>query len=647
MTDKFNINALFLGSKAENAEIFEKLLLEAFRDHIFWRRNFHPEDPLTLSQTDRRAEGYEATVDNMQSKFYELLSKLKQSVPFHSPRYLGHMLSDILMPGMLGYFATMLYNPNNVCYEASPVTSKLEIEVGQDLASMMGYDPGKSWAHLTSGGTVANIEALWVIRNSKYFPLIAADLLKKYNKDLEITLANGQKVDLKEIQTDFELMSFSPKTISGFANKFFDLDWGVDIQNEVYKHHRNISHCGMKDVPIGKILVPASKHYSWPKAAEILGIGRANIEAVKVDSNFRVDAEDLKSKLVKLYEQKIPVLAVVGILGSTECASIDPIDKIVDIRDWYEKEYNSSFYIHVDAAYGGYPRSLFINEDNSCRDLKDMQADFKDSKHLKWPYVEVYNAYKAMPRVDSVTIDPHKLGYILYPAGAVVFKDKSVKPATLVKAPYINNTTKSDNDDLYIGSYILEGSKPGAAAAACWLAHRIVPLNKEGYGKILSDPIQNAHILYDILKSKNPISVDTKDGEVLVNVELLNDPDLDILLYVFNIQGNTSLEKMNRFNELILEEFSIDTQKPIGAHEFVVSSTDFEYDIYSDSVNPALEKLGINLKDWTDDVKSLKILRSSVVSPLVNKQDLKDFYWNNFAKAIDKAIVKIVNKKEL
>lgn len=639
-------NALFLGSKAENAEVFEKLMHEAFNDHVFWRRNFHPEDPLSLSQKDKRSEGYESTLDNFHSKFYELLSRLKKSVPFHSPRYLGHMISDILMPGLLGYFSTMLYNPNNVSYEASPVTSEFEIEVGADLAGMVGFDPSKSWAHLTGGGTVANIEALWVIRNLKYFPLIAHDLAVKFDKKLEVKRPDGSKTDVRDIKTDYELLSLDPEGLSSFVTEFFALDWGVDISEEVYNHERNISHAGMANVPACKVLIPASKHYSWPKAAELLGIGRSNIEPVKVDENFRLDAADLKEKLKKLSDKKIPVLAVIGILGSTECGSIDPVDKIVELRKWYSQECNSSFYIHVDGAYGGYPRSVFLNEDGSFRDIHSVKKDFVSSMHANWPSDEIYQAYKAVENADSVTIDPHKLGYIPYPAGAIVFRDKSVKPATLCKAPYIDSTIKP-KDDSYIGSYILEGSKPGAAAAACWLAHKIVPLNKDGYGKIISDPIENAHILYDILKEKNPINLDIKGRQVQVEIEILNHPDLDILLYIFNVKGNTSLEVMNRFNDSILQEFSFNPEKAIGAHDFMISSTDFHYDIYGDSVVPALQKLGIDVDDWRLNVKNLKILRSSVVTPLVNKNDLRDFYWNNFARAIDKGIEKIVREENL
>ena len=46
-----------------------------------------------------------------------------KSIPFYSPRYSGHMSVDQNMPAILGYLATMFYNPNNVAFEASPFTT--------------------------------------------------------------------------------------------------------------------------------------------------------------------------------------------------------------------------------------------------------------------------------------------------------------------------------------------------------------------------------------------------------------------------------------------------------------------------------------------------------------------------------------------
>ncbi|WP_062399167.1 hypothetical protein [Methanogenium cariaci] len=60
------------------------------------------------------------------------------------------MNSDTLAVANLAYLTTILYNPNNVAYEASPVTTALEIEAGKQLAGMLGgYDPGKSWGGIS------------------------------------------------------------------------------------------------------------------------------------------------------------------------------------------------------------------------------------------------------------------------------------------------------------------------------------------------------------------------------------------------------------------------------------------------------------------------------------------------------------------
>ena len=71
------------------------------------------------------------------------------------------------MPGMLGWVSGVLNNPNNVAFEASPVTTLLEIDVGHDMCEMLGYnekaDSGQTlyWGHIACDGTVANLESIW------------------------------------------------------------------------------------------------------------------------------------------------------------------------------------------------------------------------------------------------------------------------------------------------------------------------------------------------------------------------------------------------------------------------------------------------------------------------------------------------------
>ena len=74
------------------------------------------------------------------------------------------------MPSLLGYFMTMLYNPNNVSIEASPLTTVAEIRAGEQLCELFGFnikrnDPKAvvAWGHITCGGTVANLESIWLV----------------------------------------------------------------------------------------------------------------------------------------------------------------------------------------------------------------------------------------------------------------------------------------------------------------------------------------------------------------------------------------------------------------------------------------------------------------------------------------------------
>lgn len=73
------------------------------------------------------------------------------------------------MSSLLGYFMTMLYNPNNVALEASPMTTLVELRVGQQLCELFGYNihieektSPLAWGHITCDGTVANLESIWV-----------------------------------------------------------------------------------------------------------------------------------------------------------------------------------------------------------------------------------------------------------------------------------------------------------------------------------------------------------------------------------------------------------------------------------------------------------------------------------------------------
>lgn len=135
--DKASVSAIFLGPHGENFDILNKLINEIMLDYIYWRRNYFSTDPIVIGQDNIRTNS--GWYDDLDTELRSALNNLKAHYPFYSPRYMAHMLSEQTIPSIIGYFAGMLYNPNNVTDEAAPVTVDIEIEFGKMICEMLGY----------------------------------------------------------------------------------------------------------------------------------------------------------------------------------------------------------------------------------------------------------------------------------------------------------------------------------------------------------------------------------------------------------------------------------------------------------------------------------------------------------------------------
>src|SRR5690606_24972444 len=80
--------------------------------------------------------------------------------PFFHPRYAGQMLKPPHPVAVAAYAAALRVNPNNHALDGGPPTGQMEKEVVAELAEMFGL-PAEALGHLTGGGTIANLEALW------------------------------------------------------------------------------------------------------------------------------------------------------------------------------------------------------------------------------------------------------------------------------------------------------------------------------------------------------------------------------------------------------------------------------------------------------------------------------------------------------
>ncbi len=99
----------------------------------------------------------------LQTALEQYLERLRGNYPFFHPRYAGQMLKPPHPVAVIGYLAAQLINPNNHALDGGPPTGQMEKEVVQALAAMLHF-PETALGHLTGGGTMANLEALWVAR---------------------------------------------------------------------------------------------------------------------------------------------------------------------------------------------------------------------------------------------------------------------------------------------------------------------------------------------------------------------------------------------------------------------------------------------------------------------------------------------------
>ena len=96
--------------------------------------------------------------------FTDLTERLRDNYPFGHPHYVGQMLKPPHPAAILGYTTAMLINPNNHALDGGPATAQMEKEIVARIATMFGFE--QHLGHLTSSGTIANLEALWAARES-------------------------------------------------------------------------------------------------------------------------------------------------------------------------------------------------------------------------------------------------------------------------------------------------------------------------------------------------------------------------------------------------------------------------------------------------------------------------------------------------
>lgn len=105
-------------------------------------------------------EGETPGIDRLGEVLNATAERLKDNYPYFHPLYAGQMLKPPHPVARMAYALTMWINPNNHALDGGRATSAMEKEAVAEIAGMVGWT--NFLGHLSSGGTMANLEALWV-----------------------------------------------------------------------------------------------------------------------------------------------------------------------------------------------------------------------------------------------------------------------------------------------------------------------------------------------------------------------------------------------------------------------------------------------------------------------------------------------------
>jgi tyrosine decarboxylase / aspartate 1-decarboxylase len=296
-----------------------------------------------------------SAADGMAAVLTQVAQRMADNYPYFHPLYAGQMLKPPHPLARAAYALAMYINPNNHALDGGRASSSMEIEAVREIARMFGWT--EFLGHLTSGGTFANLEALWIAGQ----------------------LSPGKRV-----------------------------------------------------------LASEQAHYTHSRISSVLGLPFATVPA---DKQGRMDVAALEATL-----RNGDVSTVVVTLGATATGAVDPLDKVLALRETYP------FRVHVDAAYGGY----FTLVPNLGK--------------------EAARAFACIAQADSIVVDPHKHGLQPYGCGCILFRDPAVGRFYKHDSPY----TYFTSSDLHLGEISLECSRAGASAVALWATQKLMPLIKAG-----------------------------------------------------------------------------------------------------------------------------------------------------------------------
>ncbi|GMG51297.1 unnamed protein product [Aspergillus oryzae var. brunneus] len=594
------ISSYFIGPQAEN--------MSYFKDNI----------STILHELEEARKKYKFDGDQAVKKAARLMGS--HSIPFWNPRYQAHMCTDLSMPALLGYFMTMIYNPNNVALEASPLTTVAEMEVGEQLCHLFGYntDPSRKdvptgWGHVTCGGTVANLEAIWVSRNLKFYPLALRKAMS------ETVVVDGSE---KKGPLSFVADRFVVTTCKGERKLFTDMStWEL----------LNLRPKTVLDLP--------------QELHEQFGISPKFVESALQNFNIQSTGKDA---LEREFEVKQPIKCF---LSNTR---------------------------HYSWPKGG-GELIQISVSNPEDSFDGGAEGFVPDLSLK---LETQEDLLALKYADSITVDPHKAGYIPYPGGSLVYRDGRMRYLVTWTAPVLSQGSETGMgiygvEGRYVHGFSVTSQLQGTDSkyflpqvvnnshkankyqlSAHWAAmttkdddyfmcvpfHKLPSEWKDPFNEHAIEK-EKERIRQEILPKSNREIVESDVGkpteEKLMTLLRGLGSDLNINAFALNWRyddkdrtWNTDIEEANYLTRHVVERLSICSpdQDPTKI-PFYLTSTEFTNELYGKCAKEFKRRLGLPQCD-----RPLFVLRNVVMSPFPTDNDFISTMVDYFRSVVEDGV---------
>lgn len=295
------------------------------------------------------------------------------------PRFFGYVASPATPIGAFADLIASALNQNVPAWRSAPAATHVEQTVVRWLAQLIGYADGAGGL-LTSGGSMANLNALYVAHRTK----------------------------------------------ARAARSAHDAP-DVNMQTATATH--DVAHAGLWNAgPPMTVYMSDQAHHSITKAADILGLGRAQVRVVASDERFRMDVRDLRERIAADVQQGLRPFCIVATAGTVNTGAVDPLMEIATVAA------ESDLWFHVDGAYGA-PAAL----DASKRSL-----------------------FVGLERADSVALDPHKWLYTPVDCGCLLLREPLRARAAwtvIAGAEYIKIFEQTDAESFAFFDYGVELSR--------------------------------------------------------------------------------------------------------------------------------------------------------------------------------------------